>query len=100
LLQYNFNIYYILRKINIILNALFKLKAFELKDISKDNTLNNIFLVLEALIIEDFKRQLTKSYSNNPYFYYTFQLLSYKFKPFLNSYIFLKVLFVIKDSLL
>jgi len=38
---------------------------------SEDNTLNDIFLVLKALIIKDFKKQLTKSYSNNPYFYYT-----------------------------
>jgi len=55
-LQYNLDIYYILGKINIIFNALFKLKAFELKDIFEDNTLNNIFLVLEALIIKDFKK--------------------------------------------
>jgi hypothetical protein len=38
---------------------------------SKDNTLNDIFLVLEALITKNFKKRLTESYSDNPYFYYT-----------------------------
>jgi hypothetical protein len=66
----------------------------------KDNILNNIFLVSEALIIKDFKRRLIKSYSNNPHFYYTLRLLSYKSKPLLKNYIRLKVLFIIKDSLL
>jgi hypothetical protein len=66
----------------------------------KDNILNDIFLVLKALITKDFKRRLTKSYNNNPYFYYTLRLLSYKFKPLLKNYIRLKVLFVIKDNLL
>jgi hypothetical protein len=100
LLQYNFDIYYIPGKTNIVFNALFKLKAFELKDISEDNTLDDIFLILKALIIKDFKKQLTKSYSDNLYFYYTLRLLSYKSRPLLNNYIRLKVLFVIKDSLL
>jgi hypothetical protein len=66
----------------------------------KDNILDNIFLISEALIIKDFKRRLTKSYSNNPHFYYTLQLLSYKFKPLLKNYIRLRVLFIIKDNLL
>ena len=100
MLQYNFDIYYIPGKTNIVFNALFKLKAFELKDISEDNTLDDIFLILKALIIKDFKKQLTKSYSDNLYFYYTLRLLSYKSRPLLNNYIRLKVLFVIKDSLL
>jgi hypothetical protein len=100
LLQYNFDIYYIPGKTNIVFNALFKLKAFELKDISEDNTLDDIFLILKALIIKDFKKQLTKSYSDNLYFYYTLRLLSYKSRPLLNNYIRLKVLFVIKDGLL
>jgi hypothetical protein len=98
--QYNLNIYYILGKTNIVFNALFKLKAFKLKDISEDNTLNDIFLVLKALIIKDFKKRLTESYSNNPHFYYTLRLLSYKSKTLLDNYVRLKVLFVIKDSLL
>jgi hypothetical protein len=98
--QYNLDIYYIPGKINIILNALFKLKAFKLKDISEDNTLNDIFLVLKALIIKDFKKRLTESYSNNPYFRRTLRLLSYKSRPLSNNYIRLRVLFVIKDSLL
>jgi hypothetical protein len=68
--------------------------------VSKDNILNNIFLVSKALIIKDFKRRLTKSYSDNPYFYYTLRLLSYKFRPLLKNYIRLRVLFVIKDNLL
>jgi hypothetical protein len=72
----------------------------KLKDISENNTLNDIFLVLKALITKDFKKQLTKSYSNNPYFYYTLRLLSYKSKPLLNNYICLRILFVIKDNLL
>jgi hypothetical protein len=100
LLQYNLDIYYILRKTNIIFNALFKLKAFELKDMSKDNTLNDIFLVLKALIIKDFKKRLIKSYSNNPYFRYTLRLLSYKSRPLLDNYIRLRVPFIIKDNLL
>jgi hypothetical protein len=66
----------------------------------KDNILNDIFLISEALITKDFKRRLTKSYSNNPYFYYTLRLLGYKSKPFLKNYIRLRVLFIIKDSLL
>jgi hypothetical protein len=98
--QYNLNIYYIPGKTNIVLNALFKLKAFELKDMFKDNTLNDIFLVLKALITKDFKKRLTKSYSDNPHFYYTLQLLSYKSKTFLDNYVRLRVLFVIKDGLL
>jgi hypothetical protein len=67
---------------------------------SEDNTLNDIFLVLKALITKDFKKRLTKSYSNNPHFYYTLRLLSYKSKTLLDNYVRLKVLFVIKDSLL
>jgi len=38
----------------------------------KDNTLDDIFLVLEALITKDFKKRLTESYSDNLYFCYTF----------------------------
>jgi hypothetical protein len=98
--QYNLDIYYIPGKINIIPDALFKLKAFKPKDVFKDNILNNIFLISEALIIKDFKRRLTESYSNNLYFYYTLRLLGYKFKPLLKNYICLRVLFVIKDNLL
>jgi hypothetical protein len=67
---------------------------------SEDNTLNDIFLVLKALIIKDFKKRLTKSYSNNPYFCYTLRLLGYKSSALLNNYICLKVPFLIKGSLL
>jgi hypothetical protein len=100
LLQYNLDIYYIPGKTNIIFNAVFKLKAFKPKDVFKDNILDDIFLILKALIIKDFKRRLTKSYSNNPYFCYTLRLLGYKFKPLLENYVRLRVLFVIKDNLL
>jgi hypothetical protein len=98
--QYNLNIYYIPGKINIVLNALFKLKAFELKDVSEDNTLDDIFLVLEALITKDFKKRLTESYSDNPYFRRTFRLLGCKSKTLLDNCVCLRVLFIIKDGLL
>jgi hypothetical protein len=68
--------------------------------VSEDNTLNDIFLVLKALITKDFKKRLTKSYSNNPYFRYTLQLLKYKFNALLDNYIRLRVPFLIKEGLL
>jgi hypothetical protein len=67
---------------------------------SEDNTLNDIFLVLKALIIKDFKKRLTKSYSNNPYFCYTLRLLRYKSSALLDNYIRLRVPFLIKEGLL
>jgi hypothetical protein len=68
--------------------------------VSEDNTLNDIFLVLKALITKDFKKRLIKSYSNNLYFYYTLRLLSYKSNALLNNYVRLRVPFLIKEGLL
>jgi hypothetical protein len=67
---------------------------------SEDNTLDDIFLVLEALMTNDFKKRLTESYSDNPHFQYTLRLLSYRFRTLPDNCICLRVLFVIKDGLL
>jgi hypothetical protein len=66
----------------------------------EDNTLNDIFLVLKALITKDFKKRLIESYSDNPHFRYTLRLLGYKSNALLDNYICLGVPILIKEGLL
>jgi hypothetical protein len=73
--QFNLDIHHIPGKTNIVPDALSRLSAFEPKDVSQDNTLDDIYVMSEACITEEFKGRLTSGYAKDPHFQRILRLL-------------------------
>jgi hypothetical protein len=66
--QYNLEVHHIPSRTNIVPDALSRLEAVEHKDVSQDNTLDDIYLMSEACMTEEFRERLTGGYLKDRHF--------------------------------